>query len=397
MASTCGASRGVSAAIVTSTFSSHQPCCATRCATSARSRIESAPRYCSSVAGNSVPRSGRPAGPRRASATACATASPSECPASRHASAMVTPPSTRGGAAPNGCTSKPIPTRLRVMRAAPSIKAWASSRSATSVSLRLLRFPLDDHDGSAGRFDERGVVGPDALGRVRGFQRGAAKRLRRLHGDEVVARHGLDDDVVAHPLHRVGHGHAGYRRVRTGAHRGDDAGEQARATRADAPRRARRRRRHRRECSPGRPERMPTGSHRRRPRAHPQAAATPCPRATPRRRRHTTRARHRPRGRERSRPRDGRTVLRHRSANRLRPRRRSPRSARRQSGPDRPQQGGPDASTGHLRTAGYASSRRANSKRPAAVGTTDVTCNITSGPPTSSWPPLTTTMEPSSR
>ena len=45
----------------------------------------------------------------------------------------------------------------------------------------------------------------------------------------------------------------------------------------------------------------------------------------------------------------------------------------------------------------YASSRRANSNRPADVGTTDVTWSISSGPPTISPPPFTTTIEPSSR
>ena len=42
-------------------------------------------------------------------------------------------------------------------------------------------------------------------------------------------------------------------------------------------------------------------------------------------------------------------------------------------------------------------SSAANTKRPALVGTIDVTCNCTSGPPTRSEPPFTTTIEPSSR
>jgi hypothetical protein len=48
------------------------------------------------------------------------------------------------------------------------------------------------------------------------------------------------------------------------------------------------------------------------------------------------------------------------------------------------------------RLAGYGSSA-ANTKRPALVGTIDVTCNCTSGPPTRPEPPFTTTIEPSSR
>src|SRR5205823_2471030 len=45
----------------------------------------------------------------------------------------------------------------------------------------------------------------------------------------------------------------------------------------------------------------------------------------------------------------------------------------------------------------HAVSRVAKTMRPTAVGTTEVTCSITSGPPTRLSPPLTTTMDPSSR
>ena len=88
-----------SAATTTSTLSTHQPASRdARARRRASSSIETASRYCSSVAGNSVPRSGRPAGPSSASATACATASASEWPASPARRRCVTPPSTSGRA-----------------------------------------------------------------------------------------------------------------------------------------------------------------------------------------------------------------------------------------------------------------------------------------------------------
>ena len=70
MASRCGASRGSSAFTTTSTFTTDQPAPATRATTSRSKPIDDASRYASSDAGNSAPRSGRPAGPSSASATA---------------------------------------------------------------------------------------------------------------------------------------------------------------------------------------------------------------------------------------------------------------------------------------------------------------------------------------
>ena len=111
----------------------------------------------------------------------------------------VTPPSTSGGASPNGCTSNPSPTRF-LTRWAPSISACASSRSSASVSLRLRALALDDDHGAARGLDERGVVGVDAVARVRALAATArAERLRGLHRDQVVARHGLDDAVGRAP------------------------------------------------------------------------------------------------------------------------------------------------------------------------------------------------------
>ena len=87
---------GRSAAIATSTLPTHQPSRGDAARDLGeqpdRRRAAVAP---SSDAGNSVPRSGRPAGPSSASATACATASASEWPASAgRRRRSVTPPST---------------------------------------------------------------------------------------------------------------------------------------------------------------------------------------------------------------------------------------------------------------------------------------------------------------
>ena len=184
---------------------------------------------CSSVAGNSVPRSGRPAGPSSASATACATASPSEWPGEpRRVRRCVTPPSTSGGASPNGCTSKPRPTRFRHAWA-PSINACASSRSSASVSLRLRGSPSTTTTVPPAASTSAASSVPTAVARVRGF---AARRAGTPAASAPTTRssraHGLDHPVVAHALHRVGDGQPGHRGVGAGAHRGDDAGEQRR-------------------------------------------------------------------------------------------------------------------------------------------------------------------------
>ena len=104
--SMCGPSRGCSAAITTSTLTTDQP--AARDARDHVAQQLERRRVAVSVvdAGNSVPRSGSPAGPSSASATAWATASASECPAR--------PGDRRGGhrraraarsSSANGCTS----------------------------------------------------------------------------------------------------------------------------------------------------------------------------------------------------------------------------------------------------------------------------------------------------
>ena len=159
---------------------------------------------CSSHAGNSVPRSGSPAGPSSASATAWATASPSEWPARRGASSIATPPSTSGGvvaermdveaeadAVPHGARSR--------CRGAPA----ASSRSPATVILRLRGSPGTTTTVPPCGLDQRGVVGVDAPRRVRGAQRVGAERLRRLHDDQSSRGTVVDDAVAVDPLHRV--------------------------------------------------------------------------------------------------------------------------------------------------------------------------------------------------
>ncbi len=69
---------------------------------------------------------------------------------------------------------------------------------------------LDDHDAPARRLDQSGVVGGfSAFGVSRSKHRGP-KRLRRLDGDERLARWCVDDHPGAvDALDGVGHGDAG--------------------------------------------------------------------------------------------------------------------------------------------------------------------------------------------
>ena len=96
-----------------------------------------------------------------------------------------TPPSTSGGASPNGMDVEAEPDPVPHGPAPVSSSACASSRSSATVSLRLRRSPVDDHDGTAVGLDQRGVVGVDRRRRVRGAQRVGAERLRGLHGDQI--------------------------------------------------------------------------------------------------------------------------------------------------------------------------------------------------------------------
>src|SRR5229473_2270408 len=75
---------------------------------------ESASCQRGSLDGNIVPMSPRPAAPRMASMRACATASPSECPARPRGWGMSTPPriSLRVPSSAKRCESYPIPTRI---------------------------------------------------------------------------------------------------------------------------------------------------------------------------------------------------------------------------------------------------------------------------------------------
>ena len=245
----------------------------------------------SSVAGNSVPRSGSPVGPSSASATACAIASPSECPARRGASSMRTPPSTSGGASPNGWTSNPSPTRC-LIRARPGRRAsaCASSRSPATVILRLrgspgttTTVPPCASTSAASSVSTAPHLRARRAASRRGRPAGSAPRPDPSRG--TVS----SDAVAVDALHRVGDRQRRDRAVGSGAH-GRDHGREQRPRRerpgrvvhdddlASSGRRARARR------APS-----PTGSHRPAPRATPVGRRPTRRPAGPRRRPSVTR------------------------------------------------------------------------------------------------------------
>ena len=377
----CGASRGVSAAITMSTLSIHQPVVARPArTTSASIASESASRRLSSDAGNSVPRSGRPTGPSSASATACATASPSEWPgeprrvgdphAAEHERRLVAE-RVDVEAEPD-----PVPhVGSRPRRAAPA-RARGRRRA---VILRLRRSPSTTTTTPPSASTSAASSVSIAADSVRGAQRVGPERLRRLHADESLARtrsRRPGRRRRASPCRTPAAPAPRRRRRRRPPAR---PGRTARARRAVAPRRARPRSRRRR--APTRARRAPSRSaSRRRPRrAHRRgavqlaSAGSDDDHAVARFLRDTDRAVDHARVAER-RELLGRAEARAAPA----------------GNDDRP--GAHRASI-----AGVYASRRANTRRPALVGTTDVTCSITSGPPTSSSPPFTTTIDPSSR
>ena len=334
IASMCGASRGCSAAITTSTLSSHQPSSA-----SARDDVGEQPHRvgvaaaASSVAGNSVPRSGRPAGPSSASATACATASPSEWPASRGASAIVTPAEheRRRVAERDARRSRARPGSSRAAPRAPRRAAPARARGRRRrVSFRLRRSPSTITTVPPRRLDQRGVVGVDAAGAVRGPQHVGAKRLRRLHARPVrrAARSRRHDRRRPASRCRTPAARAPRRRRRP-PRPASTAFEQPRATRAAGPRRARRRcrRRRARSARPARTESERVAPPTARRARSPERPTPRRPGARRRRRRTPSRATPTDAVEHASRRRGARTASPRRSACRRPPRRRSPRSA----------------------------------------------------------------------
>ena len=243
----------------TSTFSTHQPSPATRPATSASSshRVGVAVAARRSRGTACRDRAGRPgraarrrprARPRRRRSGRRAAARRRSC----------TPPSTSGGSSPNGCTSKPSPTRFLIVRV-PLRAAPARARGRRrSVSLRLRRSPSTTTTvppsastsaassvstpptvcaaRSASARNACGVCTRDeAVARTRSRRRGR-RRTRFTVSDDRQRGH-CAVGAVARPraMTRV---------------------EQPRATRAGAPRRARPRCRRRRErsASPARTE-----------------------------------------------------------------------------------------------------------------------------------------------
>ena len=179
--------------MTTSTLTTCQPDSATRVHTWRSSSSDEAPRYCSSDAGKSVPRSGRPAGPSNASATAWATASASEWPrraaplelhAGEHQRAVFRIAVGDEGmhvvaeAHPNG-------------HGAPS-RATATRRSSGVVILRLRGSPGTTTTVPPAASTSAASSVASSPARVRGAEHRGPERLWRLHRDELPAVDGVD-------------------------------------------------------------------------------------------------------------------------------------------------------------------------------------------------------------
>ena len=256
--SMCGASRGVSAAITTSTLSTHQPVVARPAATtSASSAIESASRQAARRSRGTAcrDRAGRPgrAARRRPRAR------PRRRRSGRRAGARRRCARRRARAAARRRTdarrSRARPGSSRV--AAPVEQRLRELEVVGERELEVAALAVDDHDRPAAGLDERGVVGVDR-------RRPRARRATRRRGTPAASapRRGRR----AAPSRRRGRRRRASpcrRRAAPGtapsapsATACDDAREQPRATRAGAPRRARRRcrRRRARSASPARTE-----------------------------------------------------------------------------------------------------------------------------------------------
>ena len=292
-----------------------------------------------------------------------------------------------------------MPTRITSPRTDPAARRRAS-RSSGAGDLQVRRLARHDHDRAPRRLDQRGVVGAVGAAGVRGAQRRGAERLRGLHRDQLVARHGLDDALAVDALDRVGDrepGTAPSAPSRTAAitareervageragrvvhhddlgvarHRGEPGAHRVGAGRAAGDRGGDRR------AVPAR--RRPAA---RRPRRH-SAACAVAPR--------------------------GRRADRRRAANCF-----GPAEARAGAGghDDRPglhrsilarvvgalgRRSGVRRRRRVGRVVESAAGGRAKTIRPALVGTIDETTSETGPAPTRSSPPFTTTIEPSSR
>ena len=158
--SRCGAARrGASATTVQSALTTSRPAGATRAATAASSARLSAPAQAGSVVGEVCGR-GRPGRPRRAGRR------PGRGPGrrrrcarpARRPRATTTPAQHQrpGRVVAKGWTSNPWP--MRTVTARQEVLRRRRGRPA-SVSFRFVRVPGHDHDRSAERLDQRGVVG----------------------------------------------------------------------------------------------------------------------------------------------------------------------------------------------------------------------------------------------
>ena len=133
-----------------------------------------APRQRGSLGGKCMPISPAPIAPSTASVSACSPTSASECPTSADARAgSRRRRSMTWSPGPNGCTSKPWPTRTSPSRAASSRSAAA--RSCGVVTFRLSSLPATITGAMPGRLGDRGVVGQRRARRRRDARRGSRR------------------------------------------------------------------------------------------------------------------------------------------------------------------------------------------------------------------------------
>ena len=182
----CGASFGVSAATATSTLSTHQPSLRHPCRDLAAAvRASRRPGRLSSDAGNSVPRSGSPAAPSRASAigvrdrVAVGVARQSRRLGDLHA----TEHERRRIAERDGRRS---PCRSGTSPVGPGVEQGLGQfEVAGDGQLQVARLARHDGDGTAAGLDERGVVGLDR-------HRRDARRAARRRGTPAASARGRD-------------------------------------------------------------------------------------------------------------------------------------------------------------------------------------------------------------
>ena len=148
-----------------------------------------------------------PAAPSSASISACAITSPSEWPASPRGWSTRPRRGRAGRPSSSACASTPIPIRKspRPQSTAPasgaaSARPGASPRRVVTLSRRSSPATLLIRPPAASTSDAQSEPSPSQ----RPASTALDERLRRLHGDELVAARRLDDDPSLHALDRVG-------------------------------------------------------------------------------------------------------------------------------------------------------------------------------------------------